>query len=430
MHSPVFFKPVLHAEPSARSRDLVLNRRPPCFRVLTLLVIFLSQSAPAALAGGNAPVGGGGACNQSLASDGSVGQQQAYNNGLYTCLSGGTWTPEALIVGSVSQDGTALACSSTTAGGMRYNSSSGIVQVCDGTSWQSLFASTCDNAPALPVFADQTNLATSSLTSSNIVLVTGMDAACNATVGISGTGGSPQYRVCSDAACSTVTTNWTNANNSIAMQGKYIQLRATSSASVATSFAITLSIGSVSSIWNMSTGMSGCTPIGTVCSDGTVYAGLSGASTPMYVTRCDVGQTWNGSVCTGTRSTLCWNNCNTTGYVTTSTAATDGQTYTTTLIATDSDSVVGGTQQHQAAQYCADLSQDGHSDWYLPAQTELNTLYTNKTAIGNFDTVTGYWYWSSSEYANSYAWYQRFTDGNQNFYTKPNGGMVVRCARR
>lgn len=412
-----------------RHHFFVRNERFRFLPAIFAALLLLSMSATVALAG-NAPVGGGGSCNRSLASDGSVGQQQAYNNGLYTCLSGNTWAPQALIVGSVLQDGTALACSSTTAGGMRYNSSSGIVQVCDGTSWQSLFASVCDNAPALPVFADQTNLATSSLTSSNIVLVTGMDAACNATVGISGTGGSPQYRVCSDAACSTVTQNWTAANNTIAMQGLYIQLRATSSASVATNFAVTLSIGSVSSVWNISTGMSGCAPIGTVCSDGTVYAGLSGASTPMYVTRCDAGQTWSGSACTGTRQTLCWNNCNSSDYTTTSTGSSDGQGNTATLVVTDSDSGIAGVQQHLAAQYCKSLSVNGHSDWYLPAQTELNTLYTNAAAIGNFDT-SGNLYWSSAEGGdNTRSWYQNFSTGGQSDYGAKQSGMFVRCARR
>jgi hypothetical protein len=342
----------------------------------------------------------------------------------------GTTSPQAKldVAGEVRIGNTSLACSGTTEGAQRYNSTSHNMEVCNGTAWLSLVASTCDNAPAIPIFADQTNLATSTLTTSNIVLVTGMDAGCAAIVGVSGTGGSPQYRVCSDAACSTVVQNWTSSNNSIVMQGLYIQLEATSSASVATQFTITLSIGPVSGTWNMSTGMSGCAPIGTVCSDGTVYAGLSGASTPMYATPCDAGQTWSGSACTGTRLTFCWNNCNSSGYTTTSVGNSDGQTNTATLVVTDSDSITAGVQQHLAAQYCKSLSQNSHSDWYLPAQTELNTLYTNKAAIGNFDT-SGTLYWTSTEYTNTYAWSQRFSDGNQNSYYKYNS-YDVRCVRR
>ena len=46
------------------------------------------------------------------------------------------------------------------------------------------------------------------------------------------------------------------------------------------------------------------TQIGWLCSDGTVYAGISpDGNKAMYVARCDNGQTWNGSTCSGTRVT-------------------------------------------------------------------------------------------------------------------------------
>ncbi len=81
----------------------------------------------------NAPVGGGGSCTQSLEPDGTVGQQQAYDNGLYTCLSGGTWTPEALIVGSTLASGSAATCNSTNAGMLEYTG--GTIEYCNGTSF-------------------------------------------------------------------------------------------------------------------------------------------------------------------------------------------------------------------------------------------------------------------------------------------------------
>ncbi|MCB9996124.1 MAG: DUF1566 domain-containing protein [Rhodospirillales bacterium] len=171
-----------------------------------------------------------------------------------------------------------------------------------------------------------------------------------------------------------------------------------------------------------------CNTVGQVCADGTVYAGLSGASTPMFVTRCDAGMSWTGS-CTGTRSTMPWNNGNSTGYVTTGiTGTTDGQGNTAALVAADSDSVVGGQQPHQAAQYCNDLVANGYSDWYLPAKNELNTLYVNETAIGGFET-SGSYYWSSTEFNLDNAWRQRFSDGYQGTHGK-NGTLAVRCARR
>jgi hypothetical protein len=78
-------------------------------------------------------VGGGGSCNQSLEPDGTVAQQQAYANGLYTCLSGGTWTPEALIIGSTLASGSAATCNSTNAGMLEYTG--GVFEYCNGTSF-------------------------------------------------------------------------------------------------------------------------------------------------------------------------------------------------------------------------------------------------------------------------------------------------------
>jgi hypothetical protein len=172
----------------------------------------------------------------------------------------------------------------------------------------------------------------------------------------------------------------------------------------------------------------GCTTVGQVCADGTVYAGLSGASAAMFATPCDAGMTWNGSSCTGTRSELPWNNGNNSGYVETfQTGTTDGKTNTANLTGIDSDSVTGGTQPHQAAQYCADLTLNGHDDWYLPAQNELNTLYTGEAAIGNFNTSSN-GYWSSSEASSTYTRRQRFSDGSWSTILK-NYTYAVRCVR-
>jgi hypothetical protein len=81
---------------------------------------------------------------------------------------------------------------------------------------------------------------------------------------------------------------------------------------------------------------------------------------------------------------------------------------------------------------CVSQNAYGHTDWYLPAQNELNVLYTNEVAIGSFNLTgsapAGY-YWSSSEVNNNVAWYQRFSDGNQNNDNKNNANSV-RCVRR
>jgi hypothetical protein len=55
------------------------------------------------------------------------------------------------------------------------------------------------------------------------------------------------------------------------------------------------------------------------------------------------------------------------------------------------------------------------SDWYLPSQDELNQMYVNKNAIGDFSTD---WYWSSSEVDATEAWPQHFGNGLQYGYFK------------
>ncbi|MCC9000858.1 MAG: hypothetical protein LM522_15440, partial [Candidatus Contendobacter sp.] len=80
---------------------------------------------------------------------------------------------------------------------------------------------------------------------SNIVAITGMDAGCTVPVSISGTGGSPEYRVCSTSNCSSVVQTWTAATNTLDMQGKYLQLRATTSAVGGTTSFVTVAVGPV-----------------------------------------------------------------------------------------------------------------------------------------------------------------------------------------
>lgn len=62
-----------------------------------------------------------------------------------------------------------------------------------------------------------------------------------------------------------------------------------------------------------------------------------------------------------------------------------------------------------SARIAGDLSLGGYTDWYLPSKDELNQLYLNKVAIGNF--VNGL-YWSSSEATAGSAYCQFFVVGS------------------
>jgi len=95
-----------------------------------------------------------------------------------------------------------------------------------------------------------------------------------------------------------------------------------------------------------------------------------------------------------------------------------------------------------AARYCNDLDAHGHTDWYLPAQDELNVLYVNLARDGGADVTPGNsfgfnrtgsapegWYWSSSEGDISSARNQNFSDGSQDSLDTMLV-IAVRCVRR
>ena len=69
-----------------------------------------------------------------------------------------------------------------------------------------------------------------------------------------------------------------------------------------------------------------------------------------------------------------------------------------------------------AAKLCYDLVLNGYSDWYLPSKDELNKLYLNRIAIGGF--TNNFFYWSSSENDNDFAWGEFFVDGAPNDHDK------------
>lgn len=150
--------------------------------------------------------------------------------------------------------------------------------------------------------------------------------------------------------------------------------------------------------------------IGEKCPDADiVYAGDL-AGTRLYTTAADLG-------------VFSWNN-GTIGDDTT-TGATDssnGKANTDTLVGLSDDGA-----PYEAANACRGLG----SDWYLPAENELNVLYTNRVAIGGFTTdgsLPDGWYWSSTEFNGSTARAYVFMGSPQ--IPQKNSGNAVRCVRR
>jgi len=119
--------------------------------------------------------------------------------------------------------------------------------------------------------------------------------------------------------------------------------------------------------------------------------------------------------------------------------------------ADNTQALVDAADAHPAAQACHDLG----GDWYLPAEDELNMLWTNLVDTDNsgvgtavtaaeqadaedafgFDFTVAFGqgiYWSSTEEASNSAWMQRFSNGNASSNSKAGGinECAVRCVRQ
>jgi hypothetical protein len=92
--------------------------------------------------------------------------------------------------------------------------------------------------------------------------------------------------------------------------------------------------------------------------------------------------------------------------------------------AANTRALLGATAKHPAATWAAEYSKDGHSDFYLPAQRELNLCYA--TIAEKFAPS---WYWTSTQYSADGAWYQGFDGGGQYGAGKDGKGRV-RAVRR
>lgn len=136
--------------------------------------------------------------------------------------------------------------------------------------------------------------------------------------------------------------------------------------------------------------------------DGTIYAWLTpDGERPMFVTRCDYGQSWNVNKCEGTRLPRPWNDGSQTA-TTVQTGITDfstGAANTQALAVMDSNNELEGIQPFMAAKACAELNIHGHNDWYLPAADEMLKIYDAKDEIGDF--LPGFYFTSTQGIGNT-----------------------------
>ena len=283
--------------------------------------------------------------------------------------------------------------------------------------WQKISSSSsgfnAGNTPTAFSFNNQSGVASNTLINSNAVTMTGftgsVTASCASCTGISYNGGSFVAGPISGVY----------AGDTIA-----IQLR--SASAMGGSATATATVGSTTSAtWTVSTttndSCSGSPAVGTVCGDGSIYAGLSpDGNNPMFLMPYDVSNTVAFATCcsavnTGNTSTIT-GRANTIFYAARS----------------DSDS------PYTAAVLCRQQTFGGHSDWYIPALGEWQIVYANYPALrvpANMTNACGFGlqpyltsttYWNGANERLNYACMNG--DFSQTYTNQLN--YITRCIRR
>ncbi|MCL2469228.1 MAG: hypothetical protein FWF24_03235, partial [Alphaproteobacteria bacterium] len=205
-----------------------------------------------------------------------------------------------------------------------------------------------------------------------------------------------------------------------------IELTSASIASTPTTASVTVGT-TTSATWTVTTNPNACvgTPsIGTLCDDGTVYAGLSSdGSVPMYTTPCDAGRVWNGTACTGVALQLTWDDGMGNSVATGFTSVFTGKANTAGLAALGT---APSPAPYRAALYCHNLTAHGYSDWYLPSSNELITLRAIGSYVSPYSVTSGSM-WSSTETSSSTVQVWTGVGGQPENKNKTN---AFRCVRR
>lgn len=109
-----------------------------------------------------------------------------------------------------------------------------------------------------------------------------------------------------------------------------------------------------------------------------------------------------------------------------------------TTAAVDLSTLSSGITWADAVKKCANLTEGGYTDWYLPNSMELGEL-SNAKLLGYYKIFnrTFLFYWSSTEQAETHAWNWASISGGTALYnadktytTFSNATYVARCVRR
>lgn len=316
-------------------------------------------------------------------------------------------------------------CSSLIQGAVKFDSSDRTLKYCDASSWKLLVVDPCSTSlPSDWTFTDITGQSRSTVVSSSIHQISGIGT-CAVPISVSGVGSTAEYQICDDASCSSVSQAWGSTAGSVT-NTKYIQVRLTTSAYGNVAHKAHLTVGFRLETWSATTA-GDCTDvspaIGTFCTDGTVYVGLSpNGNVKMYTTPCNAGRYWDGTACAGTLALYTWSSYNTINNGVSNTVT--GEANTTTLAGlSNADAPYG------AASYCYNLNAHGQTDWYLPTTGETSVM---QTACGTMPEAncadSGNRHWSSRESSAGNA-FHFYYNGSTGASTK-TAGYRLRCVRK
>jgi hypothetical protein len=117
--------------------------------------------------------------------------------------------------------------------------------------------------------------------------------------------------------------------------------------------------------------------------------------------------------------------------VSVTTTASDGYTNSLNIV---NQGIDAGNPGLSGALYClannVNVGSEWYSDWFMPSQGSLNTLYTNKSVVNteiiaqNGDPITSAQIWSSSQETRFNAFYKNFTSGALTSLSKASSKQV------
>jgi hypothetical protein len=135
---------------------------------------------------------------------------------------------------------------SGSAGAVVWDTSLQKLRLCDGSNWRAVAAPLLDTTPDAVSFTSVT-VAPSTLATSDIRQITGVEVGVAASIS---TANAPQFRVCDDATCATVVTDWTASTTTVA-PGDWVQMRLAAASTASTGRTATLTLAGAPTTWSV-----------------------------------------------------------------------------------------------------------------------------------------------------------------------------------